>query len=85
MEASRTLNLSESVARGAAVYGAFHSKLLPLQYNFPNYNLIDICICWNQTSRNDFYGENEVQYKNKEIIFRANSYAPSEYVLPIGN
>lgn len=69
---SRTLNQSESVARGAAIYGAVASKLLRMDYLLPNCNLIDICACWNPTGR-DFFGENETQYKKREVVFRSNT------------
>lgn len=55
-EASRTLNSNESTARGAAIYGVAASKLMNMDYHLPNYNLIDICACWNKTRNNEFYG-----------------------------
>ena len=75
------------MARGAAIYGAIASKAISSEYRLPNYNLIDICICWNKTGNNEFFGENEAQYnkKNKMTIFKANSSAPCEYFFPIGN
>ena len=56
MEPSRTLNSNESVSRGAAIYGAVASKTILFDYNLPNYNLIDICISWNNTKLGNFFG-----------------------------
>ena len=53
------------------------SKIISFDYFLPNYNLIDICISWNKTSLNGFFGESEDQYKSKMVIFKANSSAPS--------
>ena len=77
MEPSRTLNSNESISRGATIYGAMASKIISFDYFLPNYNLIDICISWNKTSLNGFFGESEDQYKSKMVIFKANSSAPS--------
>jgi molecular chaperone DnaK (HSP70) len=82
MDPLRTLNLSESVARGAAVYGALQAQLLPLEYVIPNYNLIDVCVSWNLVRHDDYFGENEQQYKERQIIFSANSSAPGQYLMP---
>lgn len=55
IDPSRTLNLSEATARGATIYGAVTSNLIPLAYSLNNFNLVDICICWNSTTYNDIF------------------------------
>jgi hypothetical protein len=79
------MNQSETMARGAAIYGSLSAKLITLDYNISDMNLVDICACWNPTGyREQFFGENETQYTKKQVLFKANGRAPDENVLSFG-
>jgi hypothetical protein len=85
IEPSKTLNQSEALAHGTTIYGAKDAGLFYYDYSVININLIDICACWNYSGNGNFFGENDAQYKHKQIIFSANCKVPSENLLTFGN
>lgn len=57
MEPSKTLNQSEALAHGTAIYGAKDIGLLYYDYSVNNINLVSINACWNFSQNHNFYGE----------------------------
>ena len=56
IEPSKTLNQSEALAHGTAIYGAKDSGLLYYEYSVNNINLVSINACWNYSQDHNFYG-----------------------------
>lgn len=69
MEPSKTLNQSEAMARGIAIYGALERNFVQIDYHIPNRNLLNIMACWHQIYGDKFYGEDDTVYKNKQVLF----------------
>lgn len=57
IEPSKTLNQSEALAHGTAIYGAKDIGLLYYDYSVNNINLVSINACWNFSQDHNFYGE----------------------------
>ncbi len=43
------MNQTETMTRGAVIYGAISRRLITLDYLISDMNLVDICVCWNAT------------------------------------
>ena len=73
------------MAHGATTYGSIDSQILSFDYTIQNMNLTDICVCWNNSGNKIFFGEDDLQYTKKKLIFAGNSPVPDQNVMSFGN
>lgn len=51
IEPSKTLNSSESMARGAAIYGAAETGFLNVDYQIEKLNFAAVSVAWNRVKK----------------------------------
>ena len=73
------------MASGATIYGSIDSQSLSFDYTIQNMNLTDICVGWNNSGNKKFFGEDDLQYSKKKLIFAGNSAVPDQSLMSFGN